>query len=129
MLLASKSVERAALSLECVDDIECCDGLSPGVFSVGHCISDHVFQEDLQYVAAFVVDESTDALDSSSASESADGRLGDALDVLAHNPPMSLLCAHFAESLASFSASDHFLRQVAGLLYLHRYPSALQSTL
>jgi len=83
------------------------------VLSVGHCVPDHVFKEDLEDIAAFIVDKSTDALDSASASESADGGLGDALDVLAHNTPMTLLRSHFAKSLAAFASADHCIVSLA----------------
>ena len=110
MWLASEAIQGAALSLECVDDIQCSDSLSASVFSVSDCVSHDILQEDLEDVAGFVVDESADALHSASARESADGGLGDALDVLANNSPMAFLGAYFAESLASFAASDHFTK-------------------
>ena len=74
---------------------------------VGDSVSHHVFEEDLEYVASFIIDESTDTLDSASASESADCWLGDALDVLADNTSMALLGADLAQSLAALASADH----------------------
>ena len=78
--LAAKAVEGAALALEGVDDVEGGDGLALGVLGVGDGIADDVLQEDLEHAAALLVDQAADALDTATASQTADGRLGDALD-------------------------------------------------
>jgi len=117
------------LSFQRIDDIECCHCLSPGVLSVSHRVSHHVFQEDLEDVATFVVDESANALDPASARQSANSGLGDALDVLADDSPVPLLGSDFAQSFASFASADHavFKRGREGLLSWYKYPCGLCS--
>ena len=104
--LTSESVEGAALPLEGVDDVHGGDGLPLGVLSVGDGIPDDVLKEDLEDTTGLLVDESRDTLDSSTASQSPDGGLGDALDVVPQHLPVPLGTS-LAESLASFAASSH----------------------
>ena len=80
--LASESVEGAALALEGVDDVHGGDGLPLGVLGVGHGVADDVLEEHLEHPAGLLVDQAGDALDSASAGQTADGGLGDALDVV-----------------------------------------------
>lgn len=54
--LSTETVQGAALSLECVDDIERGDGLSLSVFGVGDCVSDDAFEERLQHTSGLFVD-------------------------------------------------------------------------
>ena len=103
---AAESVESAALPLEGVHDIHGSDCLSLGVLGVGDSVADDVFQEGLEDPAGLLVDEARDALDSSTAGETADGGLGDALDVVAQDLPVAL-GASLSESLASFAATRH----------------------
>ena len=105
--LTSESVQSAALAFQSVDDIHGGDGLALGVLGVGDGITDDVLQEDLQHTAGLFVDETRDTLDTTSASKTADGRLGDALDVVAKNFAMTL-GASLSETLAALSASRHF---------------------
>ena len=104
--LAAEAVEGAALPLEGVDDVHGGDGLPLGVLGVGDGVADHVLQEDLEDAAGLFVDEAGDALDSSAASETSDGRLRDPLDVVAENLPVTL-GSSLAESFASFATSGH----------------------
>jgi hypothetical protein len=78
--LAAKAVQGAALALERVDDVERSHSLALGVLSVGDGVTDDVLQEDLEHAAALLVDEAADALHTTTASQTADRRLGDALD-------------------------------------------------
>ena len=48
-------VESASLSFQSIDNVEGCDGLSLGVFSVGDSISDDTFEEGLQDTSGFFV--------------------------------------------------------------------------
>ena len=111
---AAESVEGASLPLEGVDDVHGSDGLSLGVLGVGDCVTDHVLQEGLEDAAGLLVDEARDTLDSSTAGETTDGWLGDALDVVSQNLPVTL-GASLSESFASFAATRHgeffFLRK------------------
>ena len=97
---AAEAVEGASLALQSVDDVHGGDGLALGVLAVGDGVADDVLEEDLQHSARLLVDEARDALHSATAGKAADGRLGDALDVVAQNLAMAL-GASLPESLAS----------------------------
>ena len=88
--LTAESVEGASLSLEGVDYVHGCDRLPLGVLSVGDSITNDVFQENLQDTTSFLVDESRDTFDSSSSCKTTDGWLGDALDVVSQDFPVTL---------------------------------------
>ena len=81
-LLSSETVKGAALSLEGVDDVKGSNSLAASMLSVGNCVSDNVLKEDFQHATSLFVDETGDTLDTTTTSQSADGRLGDALDVV-----------------------------------------------
>ena len=83
--LSAEAVESAALSLESVHDVHGSDGLAAAVLGVGHSVTDDVLQENLEDGAGLLVDEAADALDTTTASKTADSRLGDALDVVAED--------------------------------------------
>ena len=106
MELTSESVEGASLSLEGIDDVHGGDGLSLGVLGVGDGVADDVLQEDLEHSTGLLVDQARDALHSTSAGQTADGRLGDALDVVTQDLPVTL-GASLSESFASFATSRH----------------------
>ena len=88
--LSAEAVEGASLALERVDDIHGSHGLSAGVLGVGDRVADHVLEEHLQDTAGLLVDEAAYALDTTSASETANGGLGDALDVVPQDFTMAL---------------------------------------
>uniref|UniRef100_A0A8R7VII8 Uncharacterized protein n=1 Tax=Triticum urartu TaxID=4572 RepID=A0A8R7VII8_TRIUA len=104
--LAAESVEGASLSLEGVDDVHGGDGLASGVLRVGDGIADDVLEEDLEHAAGLLVDEPRDALPAAPARQTAEGRLGDALDVVAEHLPVALGAA-LAEPLPSLAAAGH----------------------
>ena len=103
--LSSETVEGASLALEGVDDVHGGDGLALGVLAVGDGVSDDVLEEHLQHSAGLLVDEAGDALHASTTGQTTDGRLGDALDVVAKHLAMAL-GSSFAESFASLSRPD-----------------------
>ena len=76
------------------------------MLGVGHRIADHVLEEDFQDRAGLLVDEPGDALHTAAAREAADGRLGDALDVVAQYLAVALGAA-LAQSLATLASSRH----------------------
>lgn len=80
--LTSESVQGTSLAFQSVDDVHGGDCLALGVLGVGDCISDHVLEEDLEDSSGFFVDESRDTFYTTSTSQSADGWLGDSLDVV-----------------------------------------------
>ena len=104
--LAAESVESAALPLEGVDDVHGGDGLSLGVLGVRDGVTDHVLQEGLEDAAGLLVDEARDSLDSATAGQTTDGRLGDALDVVTKDLPVTL-GASLSKALASFATTRH----------------------
>ena len=81
--LSAEAVEGLALALEGVDHVHGGDGLAASVLGVGDRITDDVLEEDLEDTAGLLVDEARDALHTATASQTADGGLGDALDVVA----------------------------------------------
>jgi len=104
--LTSESVEGAALPLEGIDNIHGSDGLPLGMLGVGDSIPDDILQENLEHSPGLLIDEARNTLDTASAGQAPDGRLGDALDVVPEHLPVTL-GAPLAESLASFAASSH----------------------
>ena len=104
--LTAEAVQGAALPLQSVDHIHGGDGLPLGVLGVGDSITDDVLQEHLEDTTGLLVDEARDTLDSTTASQTADGGLGDALDVVTQNLAVTL-GASLAQSLASLSTSGH----------------------
>ena len=104
--LSSESVQSTSLPLEGIDDIHSGDSLPLGVFGVGDGIPDHVLEEDLEDSASLLIDEPRDPLDSSPPRQTADGGLGDALDVVPQHLTVTL-GASLSQSLASLSTSSH----------------------
>ena len=101
---AAEAVESSSLSLEGVDDVESGDGLSLGVLGVGDGVPDHIFEENFKNTSGLFVDKTGDALNATSAGQSANGGLGDALDVVAKDLAVAL-GASLSESLSSFTTS------------------------
>ena len=104
--LTSETVQGTALPLEGIHHIHSGDGLPLGMLSVGDGITDNVLKENLQNTSGLLVDEAGDTLDTSTASQTTNGRLGDALDIVTKNLAMTL-SATFAESLSTLAASSH----------------------
>lgn len=104
--LTAESVQGAALSFQSVHDVHGGDGLALGVFGVGDGVPDHVLEEDLEDAAGLFVNQTGYTFDTSSASQSPDGRLGYSLDVVAKNFAMSL-GATFSQTLSSFTTTSH----------------------
>ena len=80
--LAAKTVQCAALPLQCIYHVHGGDSLALGVLTVGDCITDDILQEDFQYTACLLVDETRDPFYATPSGESTDCRFGDALDVI-----------------------------------------------
>ena len=81
-ILTTESVESAALALERVHHVHGSDSLSLGVLCVCDGIPDDILQEHLEHTSRLFVDETGDTLDAASTSQTTDGGLGDALDVV-----------------------------------------------
>ena len=80
--LTAKAVQGTSLPLQGVDDVHGSDSLALGVFGVGDSVTDDVLKEYLEDATGLFVDESRDTLDTTPTSETANSRLGDALDVV-----------------------------------------------
>ena len=94
------------MPLQGIDDIHGSDSLPLGMLGVGDSVPDDVLKEDLEDTSGLLIDEARDTLDTTTARQTADGGLGDALDVVPEDLPVAL-GASLAESLASFAASSH----------------------
>ena len=111
IFLTTESVEGASLSLEGVDNVHGCNGLSLGVLSVGDSITNDVLKENFQHTTGLFIDESRDTFDSTSTCKTTDGRLGDTLDVISKNFPVTL-GAPLSKTFSSFASSWHLCRSV-----------------
>ncbi|KFV08676.1 hypothetical protein N340_05890, partial [Tauraco erythrolophus] len=100
--LTAEAVESASLALKGVNHVHGSYRLPFGVLGVGDGVTDHVLQEDLQHAARLLVDEPRDALHAATPSQAADGRLGDALDVVAQHLAVAL-GAPFTEPLPALA--------------------------
>jgi hypothetical protein len=105
--LTTESVKGASLALECVHNIKSSDSLPTGMLGVGNSITDHVLKETLEHLTGLVIDASADALHTTTTAKTADGGLGDTLDVILHDLAVALGAA-LAKALSSFSTSRHF---------------------
>ena len=104
--LTAESVEGTSLALEGVDNVHGGDGLPLGVLGVCHGITDDILKENLENTAGLLVDESGDTLHSTTTRKTTDCWLGDTLDVITKNFPVTL-SATLSESLSSFAAASH----------------------
>ena len=105
-LLAAKAVQSAALTLQGIDDVHGSDCLPFCVFGVGDGIPDDVLEEHLEDTTGLLVDEARDTLDTSTTCQTADGGLGDTLDVITQHLAVPL-CSTLSESLSSLASSCH----------------------
>ena len=103
--LTTEAVEGTALPLEGVDDVERGDGLALGVLSVCDGVADDSLEEGLEDTTGLFVDHGGDTLDTTTASKTSDGRLGDTLDVVTQNLAMTL-GSTLAETFSAFAAYE-----------------------
>ena len=94
------------MTLQSIDDVHGSDGLSLGMLGVGDGISDDILKEDLEDTTGLFVDEAGDTLDTTTTRKTADGRLGDTLDVITQDFAMTF-GASLSEALSSFATSRH----------------------
>jgi hypothetical protein len=78
-MLTAEAVQGAALALERVHHVQRGDGLAAGVLGVSDSVADDILKEHLQHAAGLLIDEAADTLDATTAGETPDGGLGDAL--------------------------------------------------
>ena len=101
--LGAEAVERLALALEGVDDVEGGDGLAAGMLGVADGVADDLLEEGLEDGAGLLVHEAGDALDAATTRQTADRGLRDALDVVAEHLAVTLAGA----TLASLATTGH----------------------
>jgi hypothetical protein len=101
-----RTVQGLSLTLQGVDDVHGRDGLAAGVFRVGDRVANDILKEDLENTTGLLVDQTGDTLDTATTGETANGGLGDTLDVIAKDLAVTL-GASLSESLSSFSAARH----------------------
>jgi hypothetical protein len=94
------------LTLQGVDNIHGGDSLTTSVLGVGDGVPDDVLEEDLEHTTGLLVDETGDTLDTATTSETTDGGLSDALNVVTEDLPVTL-GASLSESFSSFTAASH----------------------
>lgn len=104
--LTSESVQGAALAFQSIDDVHGSDGLPLGVLGVGDGVTDDVLKENLEHTTGLFVNETGDTFDSTTASQTTDGGLGDTLDVVTKDFAVPL-GSSLSESLTSFTSSRH----------------------
>jgi hypothetical protein len=104
--LTSESVEGTALTFQSIDDVHGGDGLPLGVLGVGDSVTDDVLKEYLQDASGLLVDESGDTLDTASTSQTSDSGLGNTLDVVTENFPVTLGTT-LSKTFTSFTTSRH----------------------
>ena len=80
--LTSKSVEGTSLAFQSIDHVHGCDGLPLSVFGVGDGVADDILQEDFEDTSSLFIDEAGNTFHASTASQSANGRLGNTLDIV-----------------------------------------------
>ena len=105
--LAAESVESPPLPLESIHHIHGRHRLPPRVLGVGDGVTDNVLQKDLEDATSLLVDQTADTLHASSTSQTTNRRLGDTLDVVSENLPVTL-GSSFPQTLASLSTTRHF---------------------
>ena len=76
------------------------------MLGVRHGVADDMLEKHFKNTASLLVDQTVDALDATTASETADSGLGDTPDVVAQVLAMTL-GASLSKSFTSFSAARH----------------------
>ncbi|KAK9282805.1 hypothetical protein L1049_011027 [Liquidambar formosana] len=67
--LTAEPVQSPSLPLESIDDVHGRHGLAASMLGVGHGVSDHVLEEDLEDSTGFLVDQTADTLHASSTGQ------------------------------------------------------------
>ena len=101
---ASKSIKSLSLALECIDDIHGGDSLATGMLRVRNRITNHILQKHLENSTRFFVNETGDALDTTTTSQAPNGRLCNTLNIVTKDLAMTL-GATLSKSLSSFSTA------------------------
>ena len=109
------------MSLQSIDDVHGSDSLSLGMLGVSDGIPNDVFKEALEDLSDALVDVKSDSLNTTTAGQSSDGRLGDAVDQRTVALLRGTLVASLSGSLAafsSFSSASHLSLSRPGFIYV-----------
>ena len=80
--LCAEAIKSLALALERVDNVKSGDGLAASMFAVGDGILNDVAEERAEDGAGFFIHQTGNALDTTTAGQTTNRRLRDALDVI-----------------------------------------------
>jgi len=121
--LTTETVKGLTLTLERIDNVHGRYSLTTSMLRVGDRVANDVLEENLEDTTGLFVDETGNALDTTTTSETANGGLGNTLDVVTKDLAMTLGTS-FSESFSSFSAARHdflfFVREERGLRTAYR---------
>ena len=110
--LTTKSIQGTSLAFQSIDHIHGSDCLPLGMFCVCDSITDDIFQEHLQYTSGLFIDQARDTFDTTSSCQTADCRLGDTLDIITQDLPVTLGTT-LSQTFASFTTSRHVASRIA----------------
>ena len=99
--LSTKTVQSASLTFQSIHHVLSGNSLALGVLGIGNGITDHVLEENLENTSGFLVDQTWNTLDTTTAGKTTDCRLCDTLDVISQDFSVSL-CASFSKTFSSF---------------------------
>jgi hypothetical protein len=88
--LSAKSVQGFALTLERIDHVHGRHRLAACVLRVRDGIADAIFQKHLEHSTRFFINQSTDTFHSTTTGQTTNGRLGNALDIVAQDLSVTL---------------------------------------
>ncbi|EYU26165.1 hypothetical protein MIMGU_mgv1a016698mg [Erythranthe guttata] len=100
----TEPVKSTALPLESINHVHGSYCFAASVLGVGDGVTDHVLQEYLQHATCLFIDQSAYSLHAAPTSQTADGRLCDALDVVAEHFAVAL-CPALSQPLSALSSS------------------------
>merc|ERR1719420_885703 len=106
LCLGSEAVDRLAVALQCVNDVERRHRLALRVLRVRDGVLHRLLEKLLENPTSLLVDETRDALDTTAASQAPDCRLRNSLNVFADDLAMAL---GSGLALATLSLSAHLL--------------------
>nr|AFK43746.1 unknown [Lotus japonicus] len=104
--LTPKSIECPSLSLESIHHIHGSNSLPPSMLSVGNSITNHILKKDLENTTSLLIDQATDTLHATPASQTPNRWLRDSLDVVAEDLTVPF-GSSLAQSFTSFSTPRH----------------------
>ena len=137
--LATESIKNFASSFESIDNVQSCNSFSFCMFGVGNSITNYIFEKYAKNTSSFFfmvqfhahrltdlptgkilnlawtktfINESRNSLDSTSSSQSTNGRFGNTMDTIPQRFSVSLR-SPFTQTLTTFSSSWHlFFRMI-----------------